>query len=192
MAFEGAIRVIRSIISRVLGKALVRGALVMAPALAQDEIAFIDLRGKLPTNGDYPYREMERVKTIIVHHSATKGQSIQSLAEFHVHVREWPAIAYHFAVGWDGKVYQLNDVDLKTNHAAGWNTKSIGVCMVGDFQEGPLPEEEAIACERLVIYLRDMYGITSVLFHRDTRKTLCPGKYAVERLAGLKDGGVGS
>lgn len=178
---------IHGIIQRVFGRVLVRGALVMAPAIAHDEIAFVDLRGKLPTNGDYPYREMENVHTTILHHSATKGQSIQSLAEFHVNYREWPGIAYHFAVGWDGKIYQLNDVDRKTNHAAGWNTKSVGVVMVGDFQELPMPEEQAVACERLVLYLKEQYGIDQVLFHRDTRKTLCPGKYAVERLMGLKE-----
>lgn len=176
---------ISTIIRRVAYKALVRGALVMAPALVQDEVPLIDLRDKLPTNGDYPYRQMERVNTIIVHHTATKGTSIRSLAEFHVQYREWPGIGYHFAVGWDGRVYLLNDVDRMTNHAAGWNTKSIGVAMVGNFQETALPELESVATQRTVLFLKERYGIDRVLFHRDTRRTLCPGDSAVRVLAPL-------
>ena len=182
MAFEGAIQVIATLFRRIFTKVAVRGALVMAPAVYSNEVAFIDLRGKLPTNGEYEMRDMTKVNTVIIHHSASTGQTINSLAQFHIDAKGWPAIAYHFAVGWDGKVYQLNDVDRKTFHAQGWNTRAIGVCLIGNYQENPLPDAAFLSVGRLVMYLSDKYRLPVVLFHRDTKATLCPGQYAVDAL----------
>lgn len=161
---------------------MVRGALVVAPVMASDEIFFIDLRDNLPHNGEYAVRDMAKVNTIIIHHSASTGQSINSLAQFHIDARGWPAIAYHFAVGWDGKVYQLNDVNRKSYHAEGWNTKAIGVCLIGNYQKNELPDAALKSTLRLTMYLQDKYRLPVVLFHRDTKATLCPGDHAVEAL----------
>lgn len=175
-----------TIARRLVAKTAARCAFV-AVGIGQTEVALIDLRGHLPANGDYPARNLEHVDTQVLHHSATKGTTIRSIAQFHVDTRGWPAIAYHFAVGWDGKVYQLNDVESRTNHAAGFNTRSIGVCLIGDYSEQAVPDEVVTSCNRLVSYLKDTYGARSVVFHRDTRKTTCPGDSAVAALQFLKD-----
>ena len=180
MAFEGAIRIATIIAHRMLTKVAVRGALVMAPAVYSTELPLIDLRGKLPVNGTYELRDPAKINTTIIHHSASTGQTISSSAQFHIDARGWPAIAYHFAVGWDGKIYQLNDVDRKTFYAEGWNTRSIGVCLIGNYQEHEVPPVVVTSVNRLVMYLRDRYQVPQVLFHRDTKATLCPGDHAVK------------
>lgn len=174
--------------NRLITKVAVRGALVMAPAVAHDEIPVVDLRGKLPVDGQYDTRPIDGITHIIIHHSATKGQTIRSIAEFHVSARGWPAIAYHFAVGYDGKIFILHDIDEKTFHAQGWNTKAVGVCLIGNYQDREVPPEVIHSCERLVLMLREAYDIPYVLFHRDTKPTACPGSHAVEALQFLKDG----
>lgn len=176
---------IATIARRIVEKVAVRGAF-LAIGVGADVSPFVDLRGQLPVDGQYPLRNMERVDTQIIHHSATTGSSIHSIAQFHIEARGWPAIAYHFAIGWDGKCYQLNDVDRRTNHAAGWNSRSIGVVLIGNYEERPVPAEVVKACERLTAYIAETYGAHTILFHRDTKITVCPGKFATEALQGLK------
>lgn len=171
---------------RIAEKALVRG-LCVAVGLGSTEVPLIDLRGKLPTTGEYPARDMAKVTAIVVHHSATKGQTIRSIAEFHATRKGWPAIAYHFAIGYDGKVYLLNNVDRRTNHAQGVNSRTIGVCLIGNYQEQPVPPEVVKAWVHLRAYIDATYGQKAVLWHRDTKVTLCPGDYAIEALTPYRD-----
>lgn len=171
---------------RIVSKAAMRG-LFLALALGHDEVPLIDLRGQLPTVAEYPRRDMAKVNAIVVHHSATRGQSIRTIAEFHTQTRGWPAIAYHYAIGWDGKVYLLNDVDTRTNHAQGFNTRSIGVCFIGDYDRQPLTPEAVQAFSHLLAYLRSEHGYLEVLYHRDTKATECPGDSAVAALRPFKD-----
>jgi N-acetyl-anhydromuramyl-L-alanine amidase AmpD len=169
---------------RIAGKVATRG-LVVALGVGYSEAPFIDLRGKLPTTGEYPARDMDRVDAIVVHHSATRGQTIRSIAEFHTATRGWPSIAYHFAVGWDGKVYQLNDVERRTNHAQGFNSRSIGVCLIGDYEAHPVPPETVHSLSHLIEALSEQYGPLRIVLHSETKQTKCPGYWgreAVERI----------
>lgn len=166
---------------RIAEKALVRG-LCVAVGLGSTEVPLIDLRGKLPTNGEYPPRDMGKVTAIVVHHSATKGQTIRSIAEFHTTTKGWPAIAYHYAIGYDGKVYLLNDPERRTNHAQGVNSRTIGVCLIGNYQEQPVPPEVIRSFIHLRAFINTTYGQKAVLWHRETKATDCPGRYAIEAL----------
>lgn len=171
---------------RIASKAAMRG-LCLALALGHDEVPLIDLRGQLPTICQYPERPVEKVNAIVVHHSATRGQSIRSIAEFHTQTRGWCGIGYHYGIGWDGKVYLLNNYTTKSNQAGGFNTRSIGVCFIGDYQRQPLTPEAVLAFSHLLTYLRGEHGYLEVLYHRDTKATECPGDSAVAALRSFKD-----
>lgn len=149
--------------------------------------AIHDLRGELPTRTDMAYvkRPESDVKGMVWHHSATRGQSIRSIAEFHTEVRKWPAVAYHFAIGHDGIVYQLNDVGTTSYHAAGYNRNTIGVVLIGNYHDRALTEEMEEAIVTLNEYLRDEYDLQFSWMHRETRPTACPGDYAVDYLTPL-------
>lgn len=41
---------------------------------------------------------------------------------------------YSFAVGGDGKVYEGRGFNVIGAHAPGYNDKSIGICLIGDWQ----------------------------------------------------------
>lgn len=41
---------------------------------------------------------------------------------------------YSFAVGGDGKVYEGRGFNVVGAHAPGYNDKSIGICLIGDWQ----------------------------------------------------------
>lgn len=175
---------IQTIAYRILSKAVIRGAVAMS-VVASGEVPIIDLRGQLPTSGEYPMRDMERIDAVVIHHSASRGQSIRNLAEYHVAVRGWNGIGYHYAVGWDGMVYQMNDVERRTNHAQGHNSHTIGVVMVGNYDLiHPTPIMVGSA-SHLVRYLGEVYGARMVLFHRDLKATDCPGIFAAQDLDSL-------
>lgn len=136
---------------------------------------FHDMEGKLPTHGEYPHRDTAAIEGIIVHHTATNGQSLKTIAQFHVATRGWPGIAYHYAIGWDGQVYLLNSEDRLTYHAQGWNTRTIGIVFVGTYTDRPPTDAAWAAFMRLVSDIGERRCIRYVKGHRDTKATACPG-----------------
>lgn len=174
-----------TIARRMIEKASVRGLALMV-AIGSDEVPLVDLRDKLPTACAYPERDIAKVDGVIIHHSATRGQSINSIAQFHTQTRGWCGIAYHYGIGWDGKVYLLNGHEKKTNHAQNNNTRNIGVCLIGNYDTQPVPPAVINSCFKLIDYLEDQHGPLRVRFHSDTKSTACPGRYAVQALDSLR------
>ena len=121
---------------------------------------------------------------IIIHCSATPdGREVSwgAIRRFHVEQRGWRDIGYHYGIELVGDYYEILQgrfPDEEGAHCRGQNYDSIGVCLVGSFDEQPPPEaqiERAIhlvawLCRRFVIPAKYVYG------HRefDPKKT-CPG-----------------
>ena len=186
-------RLLSSFLSRALTRVAVRQA--MRSGLALTTAASVsfgasikDLTDELPTRSEYHIRDLSKVDAVIWHHSATKGQTIRNLAEFHTEVKKWPGIGYHFAIGWDGTVYKMNDPNRLTYHAQGHNSHSIGVVLVGNYHDLELSPEMKEKIMAMNEYLRDEYGVYRVMWHGQTKATLCPGKYAIDFLKGLPNG----
>lgn len=167
---------------RLFGTVALRGAVTMTAAgsVAGFGSNFHDLRGELPVRSDMSYtiRPEGQVQGVVFHHSATSGQSIKSIAHFHTEVRKWPAIAYHFAIGYDGVVYELNDVTRASYHAQGHNRNTIGVVLIGNYESRELTEEMENSIIMLNEYLKDRYDLKFAWMHGETKSTLCPGKNA--------------
>lgn len=143
-----------------------------------------DLRGELAHHEtkQYGVRGEEVIEGIVIHHSATRGQSIKTISGFHVESRGWPGIGYHFAIGYDGKIYLLNDPTVISYHTKDNNYKNIGVVLIGHYHERPLTPEMKQAIDSLIEYLMDRYQIEYVWMHREVGRTVCPGNYAVAYL----------
>lgn len=186
-------RLLSSFLSRALTRVAIRQS--MRAGLALTTAASVsfgatikDLSDELPTRSEYHIRDLSRVNAVIWHHSATKGQTIRNLAEFHTEVKKWPGIGYHYAIGWDGIVYKLNDPERLTYHAQGHNSHSIGVVLVGNYEDRELTEAMKEAIVKMSEYLAEEYNCRKILLHRDTKATLCPGRYAGNFLTDLRDG----
>lgn len=166
------------------------GVMVGGGVIAGFGSRIVDLRGELPVSDGkhYRHRPIEQVHGVVWHHSATTGQTIRSIAQFHVEVRKWPAIAYHYAIGWDGVVYQLNDPATISYQAQGYNSKTIGVVLIGNYQERDLTPEMRSSILTLQSYLKDKYHLQFSWMHMETKPTLCPGRYAKAYLAPLMYG----
>lgn len=100
----------------------------------------------------------------------SKGFPISSLG-FHV--------GYHYMIDTKGRVIKARlDSDEGAHTLLGWNQKSIGICLDGNFNEHP-PTKEALISLRILI--KD-YNLPYLL-HRDadTNRT-CPGFYFTKEL----------
>jgi len=137
----------------------------------------------------YKTRSTDKIKYIIVHHSATVQGSAESFANYHVKNNGWPGIGYHFVITKKGEIYQTNHIKTISYHATGYNTNGIGICMVGNFDIENPSKEQYSALVGLINYLKDQYDIEvkNVLGHRETPNAhkSCPGiKFDMDKLRG--------
>ncbi|XP_076752878.1 peptidoglycan-recognition protein SC2 [Xylocopa sonorina] len=103
---------------------------------------------------------------------------VRSYQNLHIDNRGWFDIGYSFVVGEDGNVYEGRGWDYVGAHAPGYNTQSIGICVIGDFSDF-LPNDKALnAVKALIDYGVSLGKISEdyhVVGHRQVRNTLCPG-----------------
>lgn len=131
-------------------------------------------------------------RTIVLHHSATSGGSVESIDAVHRQQRDsngepWLGIGYHFVIG-NGQ--QMGDGEVRTTfrwqrqlagaHAGKrqYNEQGIGICLIGNFDDAAPTEKQVAAIRSLLATLSKRYTITRerVVRHRDVQTTLCPGR----------------
>jgi len=153
------------------------------PEVPIEAIEIMDIEGQLPRHPtqSYPRRDISKVTGRVWHHTATTGQSLNTVASFHINSRGWAAIGYHVGVGFDGKIYLLNSLDRASYHTAGHNARNVGVVLVGNFEKALVPEAMEKSIEKVREWL-DEKGIREDRLHRELGATACPGRYAVEVL----------
>jgi len=180
---------------------LVRGAafrFMLRPAAVMTSVGSVgsygsemhDLRGKLPIHSTkvYPTRDISEVKGIVFHHTATRAQTLKNISDFHVNGRGWPAIAYHIAIGSDGKVYLLHDLTTASYHTAGHNRRNIGIVLVGNYQDREMTPEMKESVIKVLKWVRSEVYIRHIWLHKDAVATACPGTYAIKYLEPLQFG----
>jgi len=151
----------------------------------------------------------DRWECIVIHHAASDNATPQGMADYHVRVRGWDALGYHFVIGngvnyEDGRVFvgerwhkQMHGAHCKTpgNYH---NNHGIGICLIGNFEEHAPTLKQLESLSRLVSFLNDKCDIpeSKVLTHGGvTHKTACPGRFFSlseirRRLAGLSASAV--
>jgi len=120
---------------------------------------------------------MNDPRFIVIHHSLTKdGLTVdwEAIRRHHMETNGWSDIGYHFGIERVKGVLTCQkgrDVHVAGAHCknAGMNLKSIGICVVGNFDSTP-PDLET------VLYLRDLcfaimanypIPVQNVIAHRD-------------------------
>ena len=61
---------------------------------------------------------------------------VRAYQNYHIDSNGWNDIGYNFVVGEDGNVYEGRGWEAVGAHAPTYNTKSIGICIIGDFTGG--------------------------------------------------------
>lgn len=76
-------------------------------------------------------------EAIFVHCSATKPSmdvGVREISQWHKELG-WLAIGYHFVIRRDGTIEEGRPVDVVGSHVKDWNSKSVGVCLVGGIDD---------------------------------------------------------
>ena len=76
-------------------------------------------------------------EAIFVHCSATKASMNVGLREIRQWHKEqgWLDVGYHFIIRRDGTIEEGRPVDVVGSHVKDWNSKSVGVCLVGGIDD---------------------------------------------------------
>ena len=124
----------------------------------------------------YGTRTLDQIRQIVVHHSASIGQTAKDYARYHVLTKGWAGIGYTFVIEVDGLIVQAHPLTVVSYNTAGVNTATIGICLSGDFTKQEPSRAQLKSLKQLIRYLRktlpqrlDVYG------HKDFGTTRCPG-----------------
>ncbi|MFH1230284.1 MAG: peptidoglycan recognition family protein [Planctomycetota bacterium] len=140
-------------------------------------------------NKDYPSNTVW--KYIVLHHSATKQGNARIFDNYHRKEKGMKeGLAYHFVIGngiksKDGAIEIGNrwKKQIPGEHCwdAKMNQQSIGICLVGNFDESKPTSKQIESLTNLISNLQKQYRIPpdKILVHRevDKNRTNCPGKY---------------
>ena len=119
---------------------------------------------------------------IVIHCSATKPSmdvDAETIRNWHVNERGWRDIGYHKVIKRNGDVEDGRDVRDSGAHAAGYNSKSVGVCMVGGMAEDNSAENNFTAQQwtallDLVKQIKVDYPEADVIGHNEISEKECP------------------
>jgi LysM repeat protein len=145
------------------------------------------LRKKLDSASVTP----KKWRYIVVHHSATESGTVAGMDRYHREERHMEnGLAYHFVIGnghgmGDGKVSigkrWIDQLDGGHLASESLNTKSIGICLVGNFDQERPTQKQLASLESLVSYLlkRCRLAASAVKTHQQINPihTRCPGQH---------------
>ena len=119
---------------------------------------------------------------IVIHCSATKPSMDIGLSEiknWHVNERGWRDVGYHYVIKRNGEVELGRNIRDTGAHAAGYNSKSIGICLVGGMAEDNSTEDNFTAQQwtallDLIKQKLSDYPDAKVIGHNEISKKDCP------------------
>ncbi|XP_030373478.1 peptidoglycan-recognition protein LB isoform X2 [Scaptodrosophila lebanonensis] len=124
---------------------------------------------------------------VILHHSYIPAacytssdckKAMRQMQDFHMLDRGWNDIGYSFGIGGDGMIYAGRGFNVVGAHAPHYNDKSVGICLIGDWQtELPPPQMLQAAKDLIAFGVAKGYIAPNfqLLGHRQVRDTECPG-----------------
>lgn len=132
----------------------------------------------------YGTRRRDQITDIVIHHSAgPQTQTPLQIAKYHVgpnHISSQgiPGIAYHYVITPDGQIFQTNFLETVSWHVKNHNTKSIGICLIGNFEKHTPTKSQYDSLVYLVKGLYAEFSLNKLERHKFYRPgTLCPGRY---------------
>ena len=128
-------------------------------------------------------------KYVVIHHSASDSGNAASIGKYHRDEKGWVnGLGYHFLIGngngsRDGQIEVGNrwDAQIDGAHAGKdeYNKHGVGICLIGNFEEGYPTSSQISSLTYLINYLQERCNIprNQVIMHRTFRKTACPGRH---------------
>lgn len=125
------------------------------------------------------YKTKRDIKSIVIHSSASpqnRGDDALTIDKWHLE-KGWSGIGYHFVVLEDGTIQKGRWIDNIGAHARGFNSKSIGICRIGNVNDTTPRQMKSLL--KLTRLLQEQYNIKTeqVCGHKELLNVskLCPG-----------------
>ena len=145
-------------------------------------------------------RYSPKVKLLVVHHTAQKVsgdnrspvERMRALYEYHANSRGWGDIGYHYIIDELGGIYEgrSGGKNVVGGHVYCGNVGTVGVALMGNFEEEEPTLQQIQALQWLLNHLSDTYNMNlrrtvsyhgknmkAILRHKDLISTECPGFY---------------
>ena len=119
-----------------------------------------------------------RTDLIVVHHTASRPDiTVEDIHKLHID-NDWAGIGYHLVIYPDGSVHQGRPLDTMGAQCEGYNNRSIGVNLTGNFEIEQPTQEQVDALVLLLSDLMRQYNIPpeQVTGHNAWNQTACPGR----------------
>lgn len=131
-------------------------------------------------------------QTLVVHHSVLYGDDDAStmleIQNQHMDMRRWADIGYHFGVGRSGAVYEGRALKARGTHVEGYNTGSVGVVFLGNFEDEVPSPTQIDTGRQLINWLALRLELTHLAGHRNFNDfTECPGAHMLPYLVQFAD-----
>ena len=120
---------------------------------------------------------------IYVHHSG--GTDANLLADTSEHTAKamelwhlgkgWDGLGYHYVIHKDGTVWKGRPEHRNGAHARGYNTKSIGICLAGNFDATDPTAEQTESLRKLMLDIKTRHDIKKINPHRHYANKTCYG-----------------
>lgn len=128
---------------------------------------------------------MRKLNKIILHCADTKPNmdiGVDEIRKWHVRDNGWKDIGYHWVIRRDGTIEKGRDESVIGAHCYGYNTGSIGICLVGGMaqnsskSENNFTKEQFDSLAKLIKEIRQRYSYTSlkIFGHKELGNTDCP------------------
>ncbi|MBU0766859.1 N-acetylmuramoyl-L-alanine amidase [Patescibacteria group bacterium] len=152
----------------------------------------------------------KNVKLLVVHHTALKvtgdertpQERMQALYQYHADGMGWGDIGYHYVIDENGTIYEgrAGGKGVIGGHAYCSNTSTVGVALMGNFEEEQPTQKQFLSLKKLLAYLAQDYQINTkarilfhgkmlptIVIHSDINSTLCAGYYLREVMGNIRN-----
>ncbi|XP_018561260.1 peptidoglycan-recognition protein 2 [Anoplophora glabripennis] len=130
---------------------------------------------------------------VVVHHSVTNTCKttadckalMRSVQDYHMNTNDWEDIGYNFLIGNDGNIYEGRGWGIHGAHAIPYNSRSLGICLIGNFEDNKPQNNQLKALKKLIECSVEENKLTTdyrLIGHSQATATLCPGKYLFEEI----------
>lgn len=148
-------------------------------------IKIVDKSGTLMRSSTQSYqsRTLDKIRQIVVHHSASTGQRAEDYATYHVKSKGWPGIGYHIVIEVTGLIVQCHPLTTICYGVENNNTPSINICLSGHFGKQEPSAEQLKSLKKVIAHFRkQLPQHLPVTGHKDYKATSCPGSNLYKHL----------
>lgn len=122
---------------------------------------------------------------IVVHHTASaRDITVEQIHEMHL-LRGFTGIGYHIIITPDGAAHEGRPIDCTGAHCYEYNSRSVGVNLVGNFEQYDPTDAQIATLREALRWLREKYGDIEVGGHFEYNATACPGAHLKAMLPGI-------